>query len=1101
MTTPPQRMDERKLVTVLFADVTGSTTLGEQLDPERLRVILNEYFVTVESVIQNWGGSVEKFVGDAVMAAFGVPAVKEDDAQRALHAALEILARMDSLNDRFEKLHKVRLVLRLGINTGNVIAPVGDHSEQLIVAGDAVNVAARLQGAAEPATVLVGERTFSAARGAFHFSEPFALELKGKAEPVMARRLLGAQTGYERESPDLQAPMVGRDLELLVLTELFADVVSREEPRMAIVYGPAGIGKTRLARELVKSASTSINTPRVVRGRCLAVGAGITYWALAEILRAACGIGLDDKASAVRQKLTQGIDRILTRLSLPPAEAQETLVALAATAGIELENNPLRTLEPKAMAEAFARAWPRFVSALADEGPMLVVIEDLHWADDSLIETLGWTLARASGPILFVATARPEFAERHPGFATGREGLTTIQLSSLTTEASGRLVAELLPVHQLPDTLREAILDRAEGNPFFLEEIIQRLIEEGVVIRDNGGWRVTDTATTFGLPDSVHALLAARIDALPAAEKIALQEAAVVGRVFWAAPLRLRLPHLEVGGALLGLESRGLITARPLSTIAGESEYSFRHALVRDVAYAGLSRSRRAQAHAVVAEWTEHLTADRLDEFGELVAHHYWTAVAGEDTDLAWAESPEQWEGLRAKAFASLLEAGVVCRRRYALTRAVELHLLARDLAVGAGEKLEALEALGDDHAAAYHGDEAVASYMSALDLARANKDISDRRAPLAVKLARESVMKSGTFLVGRNAAEVEAWIAEGLAAQPESRARTWLLALEAGIGDLWTETENEDPRPISQRIAAGEEALSSARKLGHPNLEVYAGEVLMQLYGSDSRYDQALALARQRLALEERLDAPSTVVALLFESALVIGEVEGDWEYSEQLGRKARAIAVKLSTHELMHTTGTILTALFNLGRWDESDAVLNEHLAAFDGEANVTCAMVRTGPVIGALIHAYRGDAERARALLDLVPTVARKSGLVDGCKALVSVVLGDVEDGLSQAHNLLRNPLLRVRTYSYAALLEARAALGQWDQLGGDLSQAAGHASGSVQLRVVIDRLAGVRWLALGDKARAAEHLRRSLEVSESHRMAFAATQARERLTAIV
>ena len=1100
LAAPPLRLEERKLVTILFADVTGSTALGEQLDPERIRMILAEYFASIESVVREWGGSVEKFIGDAVMAAFGVPTVKEDDAQRALHAALEILTRMEGLNDRFEKLHQVRLVLRLGINTGDVIAPVGERVEQLIVAGDAVNVAARLQGAAEPGTILVGERTYNAARGAFRFSDPVNLELKGKSEPVTARRLLGAHAGYERGNPDLRAPLVGRDLELLVLSRLLNDVVARSEPRMAIVYGPAGIGKTRLTKELVESAAASGEPPRVVRGRCLAVGAGITYWALAEILRNGCGIGLDDSAGSVRQKLTQRIDQILTRLSLPPPDAQETLGALAATAGIELEDDPLRALEPKAMDEAIARAWPRFVSALSAEGPLVVVIEDLHWADDRLVETLGRILARSSGPILFVATARPEFAERHPGFGAGREGVTTIQLSPLTDEASARLVAELLPLQHFPQSLRAAILDRAEGNPFFIEEILQRLIEQGVLVRGSEGWRATDTATPFLLPDSVHALLAARIDALPAAEKIVLQEAAVVGRVFWAAPLRLRVPGVDVGDALLGLESRGLILARPLSTIAGESEYAFRHALVRDVAYAGLPRSRRARAHASVAVWTERLAADRLDEFGELVAHHYWTAVAGEDTDLAWAEAPEQRELLRAKAFASLLQAGAVARRRYALTAAVDLHLSARDLAVGDQELFESSQALGDDHAAAYHGDQAVAAYLSALQIARARPELADQRAPLVVKLAREAVMKSGTFLVSRKAAEVEAWIAEGLAAQPDPKVRGWLLALQAGSGDLWSENDAGDPKPITELIAAGEEALASARRLGHPGLEAYAGEVLMQLYESGSAFDKALDLARQRLALSEVLDAPSAVAALLFESALVIGEVAGDWEHAMQLGQRARAIAVHLSSHELMHTTGTILTALFNLGRWDEADAILVEHLAAFDGEANVRCSMVRNGPAIGALIHAYRGELEKAKALLELVPPADLKSGTVDGTRALVEVISGNVGAGLALAQAVLNTRLLRVHSYGNMALFEARTALNQWDDLAEDLARAAAYVPGSVLLGTVIDRFAGIRWAALGNQARSADHLHRSLSVAESHGLAFAAAQARQTLAAV-
>lgn len=1065
-------------------------------------MILGEYFATIESVIETWGGAVEKFIGDAVMATFGVPIVRENDAQRALHAALEILSRMESLNDRFERLHGLRLGMRIGVNTGEVIAPLGERVDQLIVAGDAVNVAARLEAAAEPGTVLVGERTSIAARGAFRFSEPLTFDLKGKAEPVMARRLLGSVPGHEGTTRSLESPFVGRKLEMAVLTRLAGDVAQRSEPRMAIVYGPAGIGKTRLTRELVEGTLVGTRPPTVLRGRCLAVGTGITYWALAEILREVCGIGLDDNANVVKDKLTTVLHRILAPMQLPQAELRETVAALAATAGIEVDDDPLRSLEPRAVSDALDRAWPRFVSALAADGPTVVIIEDLHWAGDRLVELIARTLARSIGPVMFVATARPEFAEHHPSFGAGQEGVATIQLTPLTQEESTHLIGELLPLHHLSGGLRDSILDRAEGNPFFLEEILARLIDEGVLVKDDQGWRTTDMAATFRLPDSIHALLAARIDGLSNEEKIVLQEAAVVGRVFWAAPLRLRVPEVDVGAALLGLESRGLIVARPLSTVAGESEFIFRHALVRDVAYAGLPRSRRARAHASVAEWTEHLAADRMDEFGELVAHHYWTAIAGHEADLAWAEMPDQREALRSKAFVSLVAAGAVARRRYALIRAMDLHGRALDLAIGPKEQLEALSALGGDHAAAYHGDDAVAFYRRALEIARAEPALAYQRAGLCVKLARESVMKSGSFAVWPMASDAEAWIAEGLQAEPDQRARTWLLALQGGMSHLWIESEEADPKSIEARIAVSEESVVAAGQVGHVGLEVYATEMLMTLYQASGRYDEALSLARRRLSVVDRIEAPPTVLALLFESASSIGEIAGDWEECERLSRRALEVALDLSPHELMHATGTLLMALFSLGRWSEADEVLAVHLDAFATESNVSCSMVRNGPVIGALIEAYRGDLDHAQALLDLIPEISRKTGIIDGCRALVKVVLGETEAGLVLAQSLLeRHYYMRTRGFTYTALLEARAALGQWDLLEQDLATAAADAGGFVGLRTAIDLIAGRRWLALGDRDLAEKHLRRSLAVAEQHGMIFDAAQAQEALATVV
>lgn len=1101
LTAPPQRFDERKLVTILFADVTGSTALGERLDPERLQVILGEYFASIESAIDTWGGMVEKFIGDAVMATFGVPIVRENDAQRALHAALEILNRLESLNDRFERLHGVRLGLRIGINTGEVIAPLGERVDQLIVAGDAVNVAARLEAAAEPGTVLVGERTSIAARSAFHFSEPLTFDLKGKTEPVIARRLLGLLPGHESPTRAFESPFVGRKLEMAVLTRLAGDVAHRSEPRMAIVYGPAGIGKTRLTRELVEGTMVGARPPKVLRGRCLAVGTGITYWALAEILREVCRIGLDDNATIVKEKLTTELHRILGPMQLPPIELRETMAALAATAGIEVDDDPLRSLEPRAVSDALARAWPRFVSSLAADGPVVVIIEDLHWAGDQLVELIARTLNRSTGPVLFVATARPEFGEHHPTFGAGQEGVASIQLTPLSQDESAHLIGELLPLHHLPEALRRSILDRAEGNPFFLEEILARLIDEAVLVKDDLGWRTTDIAASFSLPDSIHALLAARIDGLSKEEKLVLQEAAVVGRVFWAAPLRLRVPDVDVGTSLLGLESRGLIVARPLSTVAGESEFIFRHALVRDVAYAGLPRSRRARAHASVAEWTEQLAADRMDEFGELVAHHYWTAIAGDEADLAWADAPDEREPLRSSAFRSLLAAGVVARRRYALTRAIELHGRARDLAVGPAEELKALSALGSDHAAAYHGDDAVAFYRQALEIARTEPDLADQRAPLCVKLARESVMKSGSFAVWPRPSDAESWIIEGLQAEPDQWARTWLLALQGGMSHLWIESDETDPKSIDERIAVSKEAVESAEQMDHRGLEVFATELLMTLLQASGHYEEALSLARRRLSIVDQLEAPSTILALLFESASTIGEIAGDWEECERLSRRAWEVARDLSSHELMHATGTLLKALFSLGRWDEADEVLRVHLDGFAAESKVTCSMVRNGPAIGALMEAYRGNLDSANSLLDLIPEVTRKTGIVDGCRALVKVMLGEIETGLTMAQLLLERQYMRTRGFMYLALLEARAALRQWDLLEQDLARAAAEAGGFVGLRTAIDRIAGLRWLALGDSGLAKTHLRRSLALAEKHGMRLDVAQAQEALAALV
>jgi class 3 adenylate cyclase/energy-coupling factor transporter ATP-binding protein EcfA2 len=770
MAGPTQAREERKLVTILFADVTGSTALGERLDPERLRSLLNTYFSAMSAAIESWGGTVEKFIGDAIMAAFGVPLVREDDAERALRAALDMLARLEDLNHDFEQRHGVILQIRIGVNTGEVIAPIAGPADQMIVAGDAVNVAARLEGAAEPGTVLVGERTYLAARNAFRFGGPLALDLKGKAEAVAARRLIEPLAEATRGVPGLRSPMVGRDRELDAVVGLLEEAVETARPRLVVVFGPAGIGKSRLLQEFVRIVPARYPSAAVLRGRCLAAGQGITYWALGEILRTACGIGLADPVEVAQSRLRAAARELLAPLELREEEIDQTIHALATTAGIPLRDNPLDRLEPQAVADELARAWPRFAAASAARGPAVFVVEDLHWAEGLLLDMLERVLARSTGPLLILATARPEFAEAHPTFAAGREDSSSISLRPLTEGQSSELVEGLLAVAQLPPELREEMLAKAEGNPFFLEELIRRLIDEGALIRKGDRWMATAAASTTLLPDTIHGLLAARIDTLPVEEKRVLQEAAVVGRVFWEEPVARSMGNGEVSGALLGLERKGLVSARPTSTIAGQVEFIFKHALVRDVAYASLPKARRARAHAEHAAWMEQLAGERVEEFAELIAHHYATAATGEDADLAWVDDASAREAVRAKAFASLVLAGRVARKRFAIPRAVDLHQRALALAGSDGDRALALDELGDDHVAVYHGDEAFAAYQEALEIIRATGPVPVDRARVCLKAARIASEKSGAFRAEPDPAAVEDLVQEGLEAAMDER-------------------------------------------------------------------------------------------------------------------------------------------------------------------------------------------------------------------------------------------------------------------------------------------------------------------------------------------
>lgn len=1087
--------EERKLVTILFVDMIGSTGLGERLGPERLRVILGEYFEAMSAVIEAMGGTIEKFIGDAVMAAFGVPAIKEDDARRALAAALAMLERLEAINAGFRQRHGVELALRIGVNTGEVIAPLGDRAGQMIVAGDAVNVAARLQAAASPGTVLVGERTVAASGEAFVFGDPVALDLKGKSNPVMARRLLRAAPLPMPDRGRPKVPMIGRRQELAILEALLDDAIQRRAPHLALILGPAGIGKSRLAREFISLCARRESPPRVLTGRCLSVGTGITYWALSEILREACGIALDDPAEAVRRKLTEGVRTVLSTGG--QAEVEETVEALATSAGIELPESMLASLEPKAVGEAMTRAWPRFLGALAANRTTVLVVEDLHWAEDRLVEMLMRILQRTKGPLFVVSTSRPDEANRLAAFAAGEGSVSAVALTALSIDESIALVNELLEAPELPDSFRRAIVEKADGNPFFLEELVHRLVDQGTLLREADRWRTMGSPEVV-LPDSIQSLLSARIDGLPTDEKLILQEASVVGRDFWAAPLRRRLPEIDVSEALLGLERRGLILAKTTSSIAGEDEYSFRHALVRDVAYATLSRARRARAHAEMARWTEELVGERGDEFVELVAYHYRTAVVGEEADLAWHREPDEAQRIRSKAFTSLMTAGSVARRRYALGKAVELHEKATDLATTDEQRLESLAAIGDDHAAAYHGDEAVSAYLRALDISRRSAPAG--RSLLLLKLAREAVMKSGTFHHHVGPSVVDEWIAEGLEAGPDDWTKGWLLALRSDLAQLSISLTGTDPSPIGMRIEVAEEALGIAREIGRLGLQAYASEVLMHAFHLAGDFAAALELAEERLALLAHTRSPSTTSAVLIQSAAMIGGAGGDWERTVLLGKEALEIARNLSPHELMHATGTTLEALYFLGRFDEALALLDEHLAAFADEANVSCASVRIGPVIGALIAAHQRRPEDARRLLDTIPVVNRTSGIVDGLRALVMVELDEAATGRSEAERLLGRPMLVEPGAVHMARLEALGRLEAWNELEPVLEQARPHVGGFSPLGVTIARLEGLSLLAHGNRVDATALIERAVTIADRMSMRVLGARAREALARV-
>ena len=1105
--------EERKLATILFADVIGSTDLGEQLDPERLRALLQDYFSAMAAVIDSWGGTIEKYIGDAILAVWGVPAAREDDPFRALHAAREMLAELERINPELERRHGFRLGVRVGVNTGEVLAPVGAQpAGQFLVSGDAVNVAARLQQAAEAGTVLVGERTSAGARGAFAFGDPIELAVRGKRAPVVARRLgepIDGSAGDGGARP-LQAPMLGRDRELSTLLGLLDEAVEEDAPRLVLVSGPAGMGKSRMLREFITVAAERRPELVMLRGRCLATGHGITFWALGEVLRQLCGISLDEPADSAAAKLERRVAGPLAQIGLAADEIGRSAAALATSANLPLTHNPLSGLGPEEIGDEMAQAWPRLLSGLARTQPLTLVIEDIHWADEPMLRMVEAIATRARGPVLIIATARPEFRDAHARFGTAAD-LSVVSLRALTEAQSAQLVGELLGSAQLPAALVEDIQRKADGNPFFLEEIIQRLIDEGALISRDGAWLATEHAATVQLPDTIYALLAARIDALPVDEKRLLQEAAVVGRVFWPGALGAGVASEDV---LRRAERRGLISLRPTSTIANEPEFIFRHVLIRDVAYNSVPRKRRALAHAETGRWLEELAGDRLEELGELVAYHYSAAVTGDDADLGWGADTEGREAARRRALEMLVLAGDSARRRFAVDKALELDEQALGLAATDEERALVHEALGDDHQALYHGDDGVREYLAAWALSSPPVDVVDasaieRRGRLAGK-AGQMVMRWGTFQNKPPVEQVQALIDAALATAVNDDVRATLLMLSGGLtpspggvpvgaGRVPMGAEMLDA--IHERIRAINDGLEIAARLDDVDLMYMGNDLLRTAYQAAGDYPLMRQAAEQQNVYLDRLpslrDQVDSLVVL--SSARIDG---GKFTSALEAAEEAMARSTNLSAHERMHAGYQVIAAAEPLGRWDRIEELLPWFADTAAAEGSVTCPSVRAGPAHGATVIARRGDVERALAQVAVEESSgANGTFLAMAHYANYASLVAPRARAVALARHALNNTEAGFLDWGAVPLMEALVRLEMTDELVQFLPIAQGEARVCVLIGPAIDRAAGLIALDRGERDEATSRLRSALASFEHLGVPFEVAWTQELLGGVV
>jgi class 3 adenylate cyclase/tetratricopeptide (TPR) repeat protein len=638
----PAAREERKVVTVFFADLVGFTGRAEQLDPEDVRAMLTPYYARLRSEIERFGGTVEKFIGDAVMAVFGAPAAHEDDPERAVRAALAVREAVQELNEANPALD---LHVRIAVNTGEAVVSLGARvtEGEGMVAGDVVNTAARLQTAAPVDGILVGETTYRATERVVAYRDCEPVEAKGKAEPIRVWEALEARS---RHGVDVAqrggAELVGRRQELDLLLEALARVEKERTPQLVTLVGVPGIGKSRLVWELARAVDEDADRFIVWRqGRSLPYGEGVAFWALAEMVKAQAGILETDSAEVAETKLRETVSDLVPEAS----EARWVEMQLRRLVGVSTEDERGGDRRD----ESFA-AWRRFFEALAEKQPAVLVFEDLHWADDNLLDFVDHLVDWATdSPLLVLGTARPELLERRPGWGGGKPNAATMSLSPLSEEDTARLISSLLDETVMPAEKQSVLLARAGGNPLYAEEYARMVAERGVAPTEDAP-----------LPENVQGIVAARLDALSPEEKGLIQDASVIGKVFWSGALAEMsgLQRWTVEERLHALERKEFVRRDRRSSVATETEYAFRHVLVRDVAYGQVPRSSRSEKHRRAARWIETLSADREDR-AEMLAHHYLRAL-----EFARAAGQEV-DSMAERAFNALREAG---ERSFALS-------------------------------------------------------------------------------------------------------------------------------------------------------------------------------------------------------------------------------------------------------------------------------------------------------------------------------------------------------------------------------------------------------------------------------------------------
>ncbi len=909
---------ERKVVTVLFADLVGFTSRSEQLDPEDVDAVLRPYHERLRTELEQWGGTVEKFIGDAVVAVFGAPVAREDDPERALRAALAI---------RDWAIEEDGVEVRIAVNTGEALVSLDARpdSGEGFVAGDVVNTAARLQSAAPVNGILAGEQTQRATSHVIDYRPAEPVVAKGKSDPIAVWEALQARSRF---GVDVRqhggAVLVGRTAELNTLVESLARAQQEREPQLVTLVGVPGIGKSRLVWELFETIGRGDELIYWRQGRSLPYGQGVSYWAIAEMVKAQAGILEDDTPEVVVEKLGRAVRDVV---DVEPDWVEARLRPLVGEAELDAGASNRD--------ESFT-AWRTFFEALAERRPLVLVFEDIHWADDGLLDFIDHVADWSRGvPLLVLCTARPELFERRPGWGGGKLNALTLALSPLSNDDSSTLLSLVLARTVLAAETQQALLERAGGNPLYAEQFARLYAERGSI-------------DDLPLPEGVQGLIAARVDSLPAEEKALLQDAAVMGKVFWSGALSLEGALLE---RLHALERKEFIRRERRSSVAGQAEFAFRHALVRDVAYGQIPRADRAVKHVSAAGWIEGL--GRPQDHAELLAGHYLAAaeldrsgdlVSGEIRDRALGALTDAAE--RASALNNF--EGAAAYARAALDLADEgwpgrprlLFQLGKAESSTAGEGRDALL-------------EAAQAFEASGDVALA----AEARVLLAL----------GGYLVGRedDLAEQLELATALVAGGPVTRAKASVWSSRARYAYL--------AGRYREALELGLEALAMAETLDADEIRA---EALLYVGGAKYELDQPSGIEdmRESLAVAKSINAAAQITRSLNNLSITLRQ-DGYVQESLELANEALAVAERFGMRaSVQFMRGALPFQLYERGRWDEAltaaEAQLAEIAAGVHGANEISSRLAR------ALIRLARDDPAGALADTERAVAAARAS-----------------------------------------------------------------------------------------------------------------------------